>query len=61
MKIHALLKSNVLLTCVYLPVVRILCKETKGPWWQVNEHPPDVPLIPKEQEEEFTSKLVSCN
>lgn len=51
------------LLCVYLSVVgiSISCEETKGPEWQVNEHLPVVPLIPKEQVGEFTSKLVSCN
>lgn len=56
-KIHALLKASVLL----ISVVGILCEETKGPRWQVNEHPPVVPLIPREQEGEFTSKLLNCN
>lgn len=60
-KIHSVLKVNVLLIYVYLPVVGIPCEKTKGPRWQVNEHPPVVPLIPKEQEGEFTTKLVSCN
>lgn len=50
-----------LLLCVYLSVVGIPCEETKGPGWQVNEHPPVVPLNPREQEGEFTRKLVSCN
>lgn len=54
---------NTLLMCVYLSVggIPIPCKETKGPEWQVNEHPLVVPLIPKEQVGEFTSKLVNCN
>lgn len=45
--------------CVYLSVVGIPipCKGTKGPEWQVNEHPPVVPLIPKEQVGEFTANL----
>lgn len=50
-----------LLMYIYLSVVGIACEETKGPGWQVNEHPPVVLLIPGEQEGEFTSKLVSCN
>lgn len=60
-KIHPILKVNVSLIYVYLPVAEIPREETKGPRWQVNEHPPVVPLIPKEQEGEFTTKLVSCN
>lgn len=60
-KIHAFLKANVLLMFVVLSVVGIPCEETKGPGWQVNEHPPVVPLIPGEQEGRFASKLVSCN
>lgn len=60
-KIHTVLKANVLLMRVYLSVVGIPCKETKGPGWQVNEHPPVAPLILWEQEGEFTSKLVSCD
>lgn len=60
-KIQVVLKGNVLLMCIYLSVVGIAWEETKGPGWQVNEHPPVVPLIPREREGEFTSKLVSCN
>lgn len=59
-KTHSPLKRNVLLMCVYLSAVGIHSKETKGPRWQVNEHPPVVPLIPREQEEELTN-LPSVN
>lgn len=54
-KTHSPLKRNVLLMCVYLSAVGIHNKETKGPRWQVNEHPPVVPLIPREREEELTN------
>lgn len=60
-KMHAVLKGNVLLMCIYLSVVGIACEETKGPGSQVKEHPPVVPLIPGEREGEFSSKLFSCN